>query len=65
MVSSGAIATVKLITLCLELVFVILVSFGILIGEKRYPQFNKVWFVILPLAAMLLPTFINVIDMLF
>ncbi len=65
MVSSGAIATVKLITLCLELIFVILVSFGVLIGEKRYPQFNKVWFVILPLAAMLLPTFINVIDMLF
>ena len=65
MVSSGAIATLQLITLCLELVLLILVSFGIIIGEKRYPKLNKLWFVALPLVAMLLPTLLNVIGILF
>lgn len=65
MVSSGAIATLQLITLCLELVLLILVSFGIIIGEKRYPKLNKLWFVALPLVAMLLPTLLNVVGMLF
>ena len=65
MVSSGAIATLQLITLCLELVLLILVSFGIIIGEKRYSKLNKLWFVALPLVAMLLPTLLNVIGILF
>ena len=65
MVSSGAIAPLKLATLCLELVLLIFVAFGIIIGEKRFPKLHKLWFMILPLTAMLLPTFINVIDMLF
>lgn len=65
MVSSGAIATLQLITLCLELVLLILVSFGIIIGEKRYSKLNKLWFVALPLVAMLLPTLLNVVGMLF
>ncbi len=65
MVSNGAIAPLKLATLCLELILLILVAFGIVIGEKRFPKFNKLWFVVLPLTAMLLPTFINVIGKLF
>ena len=65
MVSSGAVAPLQLATLCLELVLLILVSFGIIIGEKRFSNLNKLWFVVLPLTAMLLPTFINVIGKLF
>lgn len=65
MVSNGAIAPLQLATLCLELILLILVAFGIIIGEKRFPKFNKLWFVVLPLTAMLLPTFINVIGKLF
>lgn len=65
MVSSGAVAPLQLATLCLELILLILVAFGIIIGEKRFPKFNKLWFVVLPLTAMLLPTFLNVIGMLF
>lgn len=65
MVSNGAIAPLKLATLCLELILLILVAFGIVIGEKRFPKFNKLWFVVLPLTALLLPTLLNVIDMIF
>lgn len=65
MVSNGAIAPLKLISLCIELFFVILVSFGILVGEKKSPKLNKLWFVVLPITAMLLPTLLNVINMLF
>lgn len=65
MVSNGAIAPLKLATLCLELILLILVAFGIVIGEKRFPKLNKLWFVALPITAMLLPTLLNVIDMLF
>ena len=65
MVSNGAIAPLQLATLCLELILLILVAFGIIIGEKRFRKFNKLWFVVLPLTAMLLPTFLNVIGMLF
>ena len=65
MVSSGAVAPLQLATLLLELVLLILVSFGIIIGEKRYSKLNKLWFVALPLVAMLLPTLLNVIGILF
>ncbi len=65
MVSNGMIAPLKLATLCLELILLILVSFGIIIGEKRMPKLNKLWFVALPLIAMLLPTLLNMISMLF
>lgn len=65
MVSSGAVAPLQLATLCLELVLLILVSFGIIIGEKRFSNLNKLWFVALPLTAMLLPTLLNVVGMLF
>lgn len=65
MVSSGAIAPLQLATLLLELILLIAVAFGIIIGEKRFSNLNKLWFMILPLTAMLLPTFINVFDMLF
>jgi hypothetical protein len=65
MVSNGIIAPLKLATLCLELVFLIFVAFGIVVGQKRFPKLNKIWFTVLPLMAMLVPTFITVIDMLF
>lgn len=65
MVSSGAVAPLQLATLLLELILLIAVAFGIIIGEKRFSKFNKLWFVVLPLTAMLLPTFINVIGKLF
>lgn len=65
MVSSGAVAPLQLATLLLELILLIAVAFGIIIGEKRFSNLNKLWFVVLPLTAMLLPTFINVIGKLF
>ena len=65
MVSSGAVAPLQLATLLLELILLIAVAFGIIIGEKRFSNLNKLWFVVLPLIAMLLPTFINVIGKLF
>ena len=65
MVSNGAIAPLQLATLLLELILLIAVAFGIIIGEKRFSNLNKLWFVVLPLTAMLLPTFINVIGKLF
>lgn len=65
MVSNGAIAPLQLATLCLELILLILVTFGVVVGEKRFSKLNKLWFVALPLTAMLLPTFINVIGKLF
>lgn len=65
MVSNGAIAPIKLISLCIELVLLILVAFGIVIGEKRFSKLNKLWFVVLPLMAMLLPTLLNVVNILF
>ena len=65
MVSSGAVAPLQLATLLLELILLIAVAFGIIIGEKRFPKFNKLWFVVLPLTALLLPTLLNVIDMIF
>ena len=65
MVSSGAVAPLQLATLLLELILLIAVAFGIIIGEKRFSNLNKLWFVALPLTAMLLPTFINVIGKLF
>lgn len=65
MVSNGAVSIIKLISLCIELVLLIGVSFGVVIGEKRFSQYNKVWFKILPITAMLLPTVLNVIDTLF
>lgn len=65
MVSSGVIAPLQLATLILELVLLIFVAFGIIIGEKRYPKLNKLWFVILPITSMLLPTLINVVGKLF
>lgn len=65
MVLSGAVAPLQLATLLLELILLIAVAFGIIIGEKRFSNLNKLWFVVLPLTAMLLPTFLNVIGMLF
>ena len=65
MASNGIIAPLKLATLCVELVFLIFVAFGIVVGQKRFPKLNKIWFTVLPLMAMLVPTFITVIDMLF
>ena len=65
MLSESAIAPLKLASLCLELGFLILVVFGILVGEKKLPKLNKIWFTVLPLMAMLVPTLVTVIDMLF
>ena len=65
MVANERVSPLSLATLCLEIIFTILVSFGILIGEKRFPKLNKIWFTVLPLTAMLLPTFITVIGQLF
>lgn len=65
MVSNGAIETFTLISLCVELALVIFVSFGVVVGEKRFSKLNKLWFTVLPLVAMLLPTILNVVEMLF
>lgn len=65
MLSESAIAPLKLASLCLELGFLILVVFGLVVGQKKLPKFNKIWFTVLPLMAMLVPTLVTVIDMLF
>ena len=65
MLSQSAISPLKLASLCLELGFLILVVFGIIVGQKKFPKHNKIWFAVLPLMAMLVPTLVTVIDMLF
>lgn len=65
MVANEKVSSLSLATLCLELILLILVSFGIIIGEKRFPKLNKLWFTVLPLTAMLLPKLITVIGQLF
>lgn len=65
MVANEKVSPLNLATLCLELILLIFVSFGIIIGEKRFPKLNKLWFTVLPLTAMLLPKLITVIGQLF
>lgn len=65
MVANEKVSPLSLATLCLELILLIFVSFGIIIGEKRFPKLNKLWFTVLPLTAMLLPKLITVIGQLF
>lgn len=65
MLSQSAIAPLKLASLCLELGLLILVVFGLVVGQKKLPKFNKIWFTVLPLMAMLIPTLVTAIDMLF
>lgn len=65
MVANEKVSPLSLVTLCLELILLIFVSFGIIIGEKRFPKLNKLWFTVLPLTAMLLPKLITVIGQLF
>lgn len=65
MVANEKVSPLNLATLCLELILLIFVSFGVIIGEKRFPKLNKLWFTVLPLTAMLLPKLITVIGQLF
>lgn len=65
LVSPAAISTLKLASIWLELILLIVVIFGIRVGAKKFPKSNKLWFAILPIAAMLLPKIIVVIDLLF
>ena len=65
MLPQTTISPLRLASICLELILLIAVIFGIRIGIKKFPKSNKFWFSTLPLTAMLLPTFLVVIDMLF
>lgn len=60
-----AISPLNLAVVCLEFVLLICVIFGLVIGERKFPKLNKLWFTVLPLTAMLLPTLITVIGQLF
>ena len=56
-------STQSILSFALRIVLLGLVMFGMTIGEKKFPKLNKLWFTIIPLVAIILPTVISIITM--
>ena len=57
-------STQSILSFVIRMVFVVLIAFGMTIGEKKFPKLNKLWFTIIPLVAIILPTVISIVTML-
>lgn len=51
----------KVVMFALEFVLLLAVIFGLLVGSKKIPKLNKLWYEFLPIGAMVLPTIIRTI----
>lgn len=60
----ASLSTQSILSFVIRMVFVVLIAFGMTIGEKKFPKLNKLWFTIIPLVAIILPTVISIVTML-